>query len=72
MNVILYTIAQQIKNISILLSPIIPDSAQKVLRTMNITNEQIKLKNITNNGLFNHDKELKDLEILFTKIENDN
>ena len=72
MNVILYTIAQQIKNISILLSPIIPDSAQKVLRTMNITNEQIKLKNITNNGLFTHDKELKDLEILFTKIENDN
>ena len=72
MNTILYTIVQQIKNISILLSPIIPVSAKKVLNTINISDDQIKLKNILNYDLFNHDKELKDLQILFKKIENDN
>jgi methionyl-tRNA synthetase len=72
MNVIIYTIIQQIKNISILLSPIIPDTAKKVLNTMNIQDDQISIKNITNYNLFDHDKELKDHEILFKKIENDN
>ena len=72
MNTILHTIIQQIKNISILLSPIIPISAKKVLNTINLSESEIKLKNILNSDLFNHDKELKDLEILFTKIENDN
>ena len=32
----------------------------------------MKLKNILKFDLFNHNKELKDLEILFKKIENDN
>ena len=72
MKTILYTISQQIKNISILLNPIIPDSTRKILSTMNITDEQIKIKNILDFDLFDHDKELKDSEILFTKIENDN
>ena len=72
MNTILYTIVHQIKNISILLSPIIPDSASKILSTINIEKDQIKLKNITNINLFDHDKELKELEILFNKIEDDN
>ena len=72
MNVILFTITQQIKNISILLNPIIPDSTKKVFDTINIKDKEIKLKNILNYDLFDHDKELKDLEILFTKIDNDN
>ena len=72
MNTIIYTISQQIKNVSILLNPIIPKSTQKVLYTMNIIHDEIKIRNILNNDLLNHDKELKDLEILFTKIENDN
>jgi methionyl-tRNA synthetase len=72
MNTIIYTIAQQIKNISILLTPIIPNSTKKVFNTINIESEQIKLKNIFNYDLFDHEKELKNLEILFTKIENDN
>jgi methionyl-tRNA synthetase len=72
MNVILYTVTQQIKNISILLNPIIPGSTKKILDIMNIKNEHIKINNISNYDLFDHDKELKDLEILFTKIENDN
>ena len=72
MNTILHTIIQQIKNISILLSPIIPISTKKVLNTINFDEGKIKLENILNSDLFNHDKELKDLKILFTKIENDN
>ena len=72
MNTILFTITQQIKNISILLNPIIPDSTQKVLNTLNIKKEDIKIESIKNYDLFNHEQELKNLEILFTKIENDN
>ena len=37
MNTILYTIIEQIKNISILLNPIIPISTEKVLDTINIS-----------------------------------
>jgi methionyl-tRNA synthetase len=72
MNSILFTITQQIKNISILLSPIIPDSASKVLKSMNIKEKQINIENIENFDLFDHNKKLIELEILFTKIENDN
>ncbi len=72
MGVILHVIMNQIKNISILLSPIIPISAYKVLEAMNIKDDQINIKNILNFDLFNYEKELKNLEILFTKIENDN
>ena len=72
MNTILNTIVQQVKNISILLSPIIPDSAKKVMNIMNLNEKNLSLKNIKNYDLFNHDKELKDLKILFTKIDNDN
>jgi len=72
MNIIIYTVVHQIKNISILLSPIIPDSAIKILNIINIKKDQINLKNISNINLFDHNKELKELEILFKKIENDN
>jgi methionyl-tRNA synthetase len=72
MNSILNTIVQQIKNISILLSPIIPNSTKKVLNTINISEHDIKLSNVKNYDLFDYNKELNNLEILFTKIENDN
>ena len=72
MNSILNTVTQQIKNISILLYPIIPNSTIKVLNTINIKETDIKISNILNQNILNHDIELKNLEILFTKIENDN
>ena len=72
MNSILNTVTQQIKNISILLYPIIPNSAIKVLKTLNINETDIKISNILNQNILVHDIELKNLEILFTKIENDN
>ena len=72
MQTILYTISEQIKNISILLHPIIPEATAKILNTMNIKKEDINISSINKSGTINHDKELKKLEILFKKIENDN
>ena len=72
MNAILFTICEQIKNISILLSPIIPVATSKVLETMNLNKEKISIKDIHNQNCFNKNKELKNMEILFKKIENAN
>ena len=72
MNTILYTIVSQIKNISILLSPIIPISSDKILDIMNLTDEDRLLKSITNENIFNHNLEFKKTSILFKKIEDDN
>ena len=72
MKTILFTIVQQIKNISILLNPIIPNATNKVLSIINFSNENIKINKIKDDNCLNHDKELANLEILFNKIENDN
>ena len=72
MNSTLYTIVEQIKNISILLNPIIPISTKKVLNTINISEKDILIENIKKDNLLDNSKELKDLDILFKKIENDN
>ena len=72
MNTILYTISEQIRNISILLSPIIPESTEKILNTMNIDIKDRSIDSIIYSKSMNSGKELKDLKILFKKIENDN
>ena len=72
METILYVICEQIKNISILLNPIIPEATGKTLETMHISNKNISIEGINKSNIINHDKELKDLKILFKKIENDN
>ena len=72
MNTILYTIVEQIKNISILLSPIIPIATKKVLETINMSDSDILIENIENKNIIKTNKELKKLNILFRKIENDN
>jgi len=72
MNSILYTIVTQIKNISILLSPVIPLSSEKILDIMNLKNEDRLLKSIINKNVFDHNKEFKKTSILFKKIEDDN
>ena len=72
MNAILHTISEQIKNISILLNPIIPVSTKKVLDTINLSDKDISIENIKKNDIFNYNLELKNLDILFKKIENDN
>ena len=72
MNTILNTIVEQIKNISILLNPIIPIATRKVLNTINISNKDISIETIRKENIIDNNKELKNLDILFKKIENDN
>ncbi len=72
MKNILFAISQQIKNISILLNPIIPNATNKVLNSMNISIENISISKINDMNSLNHEKELNNLEILFNKIEDDN
>ena len=50
MRTILFTIVQQIKNISILLNPIIPNATNKVLRMMNYSSKNIKIDKIINDN----------------------
>ncbi len=72
MESIVFTICEQIKNISILFNSIIPISTTKVLKAMNLEDKDITIKSINNLKCSDKDIELKDLEILFKKIENDN
>ena len=72
MDTILFTVTDHIKNISILLSPIIPIASNKVLDILNITIENRNIHNINNEDPFDHKKSIKKAEILFKKIEDDN
>ena len=72
MNAILFTIVEQIKNISILLNPIIPNATNKVLAMINVSPENISIDKIKDANILNNEKEIGNLEILFTKIEDDN
>ena len=38
---------------------------------MNISEKDFLIKNILNDKIFDHNKEINDLDILFKKIEND-
>ncbi len=69
MNSILYSIVEQIKNISILLLPIMPISANKILDIINVKKELRNIDEIDSNKSFNYDKELGNIEILFKKVE---
>ena len=72
MKTILFTTCEQIKNISILLNSIIPIATNKVLETMNVKQGNRFINKINSLECFDHNKELKELDILFKKIENDN
>ena len=72
MNAILFTIVEQIKNISILLNPIIPNTTNRVLSMINISTENISIDKIKDDNFLDNEKEIGNLEILFTKIEDDN
>tara|TARA_B100001559_G_scaffold317752_1_gene323499 strand:+ start:326 stop:1867 length:1542 start_codon:yes stop_codon:yes gene_type:complete len=72
MQTILFTASEQIKNISILLNAIIPSTTEKVFESLNFKKQDITLNMINTLESFDHNKELKELDILFNKIENDN
>ena len=72
MNTILYTVVSQIKNISILLNPIIPISSDKILDIMNLKKNDRLISAINTNNIFDHNLEFNKTSILFKKIEDDN
>jgi methionyl-tRNA synthetase len=72
MKAILFTIVEQIKNISILLNPIIPNATKKILSMINLSSQNISINKINDEMILNNKNELGNLEILFTKIEDDN
>ena len=69
MNSVLFSITEQIKNISILLLPVIPISANKVLDILNVDKTLRNLASITKNDNLLSNKELGNIEILFNKVE---
>ena len=69
MNSVVYTIIEQIKNISILLLPIIPNSANKILDTLNVPKNLRQLSEIKEDSKLEHIKELGNINILFKKVE---
>ena len=71
MNTIIFTIVEQIKNISILLNPIIPIATNKVLDTINIPLTDRNIECVLKNDILNHSLDLKKIKILFNKVEND-
>ena len=69
MNSVLYSIVEQIKNISILLLPVIPNSANKILDIINVNKDSRVITKINKSNNLNHEKELGHIEILFKKVE---
>ena len=69
MNSVLYSIVEQIKNISILLLPIIPISANKILDVINVSKNLRMISQIKKDNTLDINKELGDIEILFKKVE---
>ncbi len=63
MNAVLYSIVEQIKNISILLLPIIPSSANKILDVINVKSDYRKIAQINKENTLNLNKELGNVEI---------
>ena len=68
MNNILYIALEQIAKISILLNPIIPNSTNKVLESLNMTAKSINLAFLDKGNIFDGEIKIKELDILFKKI----
>ncbi len=72
MNSVIYTILNQIRSISILLSPIIPDSSNKVLDIFGVDKKDRTLEKVLDIKFLKPGTPIKKTGILFKKIEDDN
>ena len=68
LNTIVYTSLELIRKVTILLYPIIPNTAQKTMKIFNIEFEKNNLETIKNNKFINSGK-INKIPILFKKIE---
>ena len=68
LNTIVYVSLEIIRKISILLYPIIPQTALKALNIFNIKEKDIKFETILNNKYLSSEDSINKIEILFNKI----
>ena len=71
MNTVLYCILNQIKSISILLYPIMPNSIEKNFLFLGLDKKDILIKHITNINFLTPGHKINKTDILFKKIESD-
>jgi len=69
LNTIVFVALELIRKISILLFPIIPDSAKKVLKIFNIDEKNIELSSIERHDFLKINQKINKISILFKKIE---
>ncbi len=69
LNTIIYVSLELIRKISIMLYPIIPGTALKVLQIFNITEKQIDFNSIKNHEVLKKNIDINKISILFKKIE---
>ena len=72
LNTIVYTTLEIVRKISILLYPIIPESALKALKIFDIPENDVKLNTVSNNEFLTKGNNLNKIDILFKKIEKNN
>ena len=68
LNTIIYVSLELIRKITILLYPIIPDTALKVLNIFDIKEDKISFESIKNNEFLQNGKKIKKMKILFKKV----
>ena len=71
-NTIIYVSLEVIRKISILLLPVIPNSANKALTSLNLNTKTLKLESITNHLIIKTGSKLNNQGILFKKIKKNN
>ena len=69
MNTIIYVALELIRKVTILLYPIIPSSALKVLNIFSINENKINFETIRDNNYLKKGLKLNKVDILFKKIE---
>jgi len=70
LNTIIYVSLEVIRKLSILLFPIIPQSAEKSLKSLNVSISNISLESINNHEFLTKGDSLNNQGILFKKIIN--
>tara|TARA_Y100001936_G_C16071087_1_gene670633 strand:- start:1994 stop:2755 length:762 start_codon:yes stop_codon:yes gene_type:complete len=70
LNTIIYTSLELIRKISILLYPVIPSSSLKALSIFNINEDALMFETIKDNDFLQTGLELKKINILFNKVDN--
>jgi methionyl-tRNA synthetase len=66
-NVIIYSVLEFIRKISILLQPIIPEKTKIILDSMSINDDERFIKNINRNFSLKHEIKIQKINILFKK-----